>query len=476
MLFTTPIFLFLFLPLLLLLHAPAPRAARNGLLLAASLVFYAWGEGLFIGVMLLSIGLNHRFGLWLGARGPRFDRAVLAFALVVNLGLLVLFKYTGFVIDNLRALGIGEALELEPIHMPIGISFFTFHSISYLVDIHRGKAKAQRGVVAFALYIALFPQLVAGPIVRYHELADQLGERTLTLAGFAGGVRRFIIGLAKKMLIANTVAVTANAVFALDAAALRPSDAWLGALCYTVQIYFDFSGYSDMAIGLAAMFGFRFPENFRWPYAARSVTDFWRRWHMTLSNWFRDYLYIPLGGNRHGPLREHLNLIAVFFLCGLWHGASWTFIAWGLYHGALLVAERAFGGKLRAALDRAWAPLAHGYTLLAVICGWVIFRAPDLPRAWAVLAAMAGRAAVQPVQRELPDSGVALALACAALTAWPLVPWLAARRRALLVAAPRPSLDTGLAALELSVLLGLLLASCMQVAAGTYNPFIYYRF
>ena len=476
MVFTTPIFLFLFLPLLLGLHALAPRPARNALLLTASLLFYAWGEGLYLGVMLFSIALNHRFGLWLGARGPGFDRAVLTFALVVNLGLLVLFKYAGFVIANLRALGLGEGLELEPIHMPIGISFFTFHSISYLVDIHRGKAKAQRGVVAFALYIALFPQLVAGPIVRYHELADQLGERSLTLAGFAGGVRRFILGMAKKMLIANTVAVTANAVFALDGDGLRPSDAWLGALCYTVQIYFDFSGYSDMAIGLAAMFGFRFPENFRWPYAARSITDFWRRWHMTLSNWFRDYLYIPLGGNRRGPLREHLNLLTVFFLCGLWHGASWTFIAWGLYHGALLVAERAFGGRLRAALDRAWAPLAHAYTLLAVVCGWVIFRATDLSRAGAVLAAMAGRAALQPMPRDLPDSGVALALVCAALTAWPLAPWLAARRSALLAAAPRPALETGLAALELSGLLGLLFASCMQVAAGTYNPFIYYRF
>lgn len=456
--------------MLLALHAVAPQRARNALLLAASLLFYAWGEGEYVLLMLFSIGLNHRFGLWLHARGPRFDKGVIAFALVINLGLLGLFKYFGFAVENLRALGFDLPL-LDPVHMPIGISFFTFHAISYLIDIYRGKAKAQRSVIDFALYIALFPQLVAGPIVRYHELVHQLGKRELSVARFAEGTRRFIFGLAKKMLIANTVAATATTVFKLPAGALRPQDAWLGAVCYTIQIYFDFSGYSDMAVGLGKMFGFDFPENFNYPYIAQSVSEFWRRWHITLSNWFRDYLYIPLGGNRRGRAREAFNLVTVFFLCGLWHGASWTFILWGLYHGAFLVLERV---GLSSLLVRTFRPLRHLYLLLVVVIGWVLFRAPDLSSALAMLAAMSGKAAAAgsaPVLEAL-DGSVLLALACAAVFATPVLPFLAAHRERL----RGPALGFTLRSLELGGLALLLFASCMQVAANTYNPFIYYRF
>ena len=465
--FTTPIFLFLFLPVLLALHAAAPGRARNALLLGASLLFYAWGEGAFTLVMLFSIAVNHRFGLWLGEPDQRYHRALLAIALAVNLGLLGLFKYAGFIGANLALLGL--PITVEPVHMPIGISFFTFHAISYLIDIHRGKARARRSMIDFALYIALFPQLVAGPIVRYHQLEHQLGRRTVTLEGFAAGVRRFIFGLGKKMLIANAVAGTANEIFKLDPGSLTAGVAWLGALAYTAQIYFDFSGYSDMAIGLAAMFGFRFPENFDYPYIARSMTDFWRRWHITLSSWFRDYLYIPLGGNRRGRAREARNLVLVFFLCGLWHGASWTFVVWGLYHGGFLVLERG----LR---DRPWLravrPLGHVYALLAIVVGWVIFRAPDLPRALGMLRAMAGlgaaRALALPALPGLYDRGVVLALLLAAIFSCPVLPWLAARRP---LAFPRLG-----AAAEVVGLFALLVAACTQVAAATYNPFIYYRF
>ena len=262
-------------------------------------------------------------------------------------------------------------------HLPLGISFFTFHAISYVIDIHRHKTQGGKPL-DFALYMTLFPHSIAGPIVRYGDIAGQIAHRVVTTAGFAEGIRRFIIGLAKKMLVANTVAVAADAIFALPGRELNFSLAWLGVACYTLQIYFDFSGYSDMAIGLAKLFGIDFLENFNYPYAARSITEFWRRWHISLSSWFRDYLYIPLGGNRCGRVRNYVNLVTVFFLCGLWHGASWTFAAWGLFHGAFLVLERMKAGRM---IDSLWSPVRHLYTLLVVSVGWVLFRADTVPQA-----------------------------------------------------------------------------------------------
>src|SRR5262245_5148881 len=315
------------------------------------------------------------------------SRVWLAIAVAVNLVVLGIFKYANFFADNVNTLLL--ALQVQPVVvprvlLPIGISFFTFHAISYVVDVSRRDATAQKSPVHAALYLLLFPQLIAGPIIRYRDLADQLALRRVTLDDVAYGVRRFIIGLGKKVLVANVVAGPVDKIFAMPFAQLSAAHAWLGIVCYTLQIYFDFSGYSDMAIGLGRMFGFRFPENFRWPYVAASVQEFWRRWHISLSTWFRDYLYIPLGGNRVSPARRYRNLVTVFFLCGLWHGASWNFVIWGLWHGTFLVIER-----VASSGERRGRPfLSHVYTLVVVMIGWVFFRADTLSHAVAFLGAM----------------------------------------------------------------------------------------
>ena len=338
MLFTEPTFLFLFLPILLALYfAPAiGRGAHrivhgaygNWLLLVASVVFYAKGGGAFTWLMLGSIAFNYWMAIAVDRARATSEAAAarsVAFAVAANLAVLGVFKYANFFADNVNTLFL--ALHTQPIVvprvlLPIGISFFTFHAISYVIDVYRRDATAQKSPVHAALYLLLFPQLIAGPIIRYRDIADQLASRRVTIDDFAWGVHRFVIGLAKKVLIANIVAAPADAIFALPAAQISAAHAWLAIVCYTFQIYFDFSGYSDMAIGLGRMFGFHFPENFRWPYIATSVQGFWRRWHLSLSTWFRDYLYIPLGGNRVSRGRQYRNLVAVFFLCGLWHGAS----------------------------------------------------------------------------------------------------------------------------------------------------------
>ena len=349
MVFSEPAFLFWFLPLLLGAYFLCPRAGRNALLLAASLIFYAWGEGGFVLVMLASIGMNYAFGLLIERRVSTHKTcAALWLGIIANLLLLAAYKYTGFVSSNLCGLlrwwGVDTADPL-PVHLPIGISFFTFQAMSYLVDVHRRQVPAQRNPLHVALYISMFPQLIAGPIVRYRDIARQIVDRAVTRQGFASGIRRFAIGLGKKVIIANSLAWPADQIFTIPNHELTTAVAWWGVTCYTLQIYFDFSGYSDMAVGLGRMFGFEFMENFNYPYIARSMTDFWRRWHISLSTWFRDYLYIPLGGNRRGRARTLVNLALVFFLCGLWHGASWTFAIWGLYHGLFLILERRGGGN-----------------------------------------------------------------------------------------------------------------------------------
>lgn len=417
MLFTEPTFLFLFLPILLALYfatfSREHASYGNWLLLIASVIFYAKGGGAFTWLMLASITFNYWMAIAVD-RGRESGRAkpILAAAVAVNLIVLGVFKYANFFADNVNtlflALGV-HPLVVPRVLLPIGISFFTFHAISYVVDVYRRDATAQKSPVHAALYLLLFPQLIAGPIIRYRDLADQLAKRVVTLDDFADGVRRFIIGLAKKVLVANVVAGPADKMFALPFDQLSAGHAWLGIVCYTLQIYFDFSGYSDMAIGLGRMFGFRFPENFRWPYIADSVQAFWRRWHISLSTWFRDYLYVPLGGNRVSPARTYGNLVAVFFLCGLWHGASWNFVIWGLFHGMFLSIERVVSRRqvqknppdIRARTPGPSGPgdngrtlirsgLLHVYTLLVVMIGWVFFRADTLPGAIAFLKAMAG--------------------------------------------------------------------------------------
>jgi alginate O-acetyltransferase complex protein AlgI len=479
-LFTEPTFLFLFLPILLALYfatfSRVHGAYGNWLLLVASVIFYAKGGGAFTWLMLGSITFNYWMAIAVD-RGRDSGRAkpILAAAVAVNLIVLGVFKYANFFADNVSTLFL--ALGLHPlvvprVLLPIGISFFTFHAISYVVDVYRRDATAQKSPVHAALYLLLFPQLIAGPIIRYRDLADQLAERVVTLDGFACGVRRFIIGLAKKVLIANVVAGPADAIFGLPFDQLSAGHAWLGIICYTLQIYFDFSGYSDMAIGLGRMFGFTFPENFRWPYIADSVQDFWRRWHISLSTWFRDYLYVPLGGNRVSPARTYVNLVTVFFLCGLWHGASWNFVIWGLFHGTFLVIERLVSRR-RVRAREAGTPVRqlalHAYTLIVVMAGWVFFRAETLPGAIAYLRALAGLSLAMPtpftVQWYLTPE-LWLALAAGVIGSMPWIPALARDRE--------PSWTFGFA--STAALVALLAACVMQMAARTYNPFIYFRF
>jgi alginate O-acetyltransferase complex protein AlgI len=375
-------------------------------------------------------------------------------------------------------------LRVPNLHLPLGISFFTFHAISYIVDVYRREVKPMTRFDSFSLYVTLFPQLVAGPIIRYKTICDQFAlegptARKHTWEDFAYGVRRFIIGLGKKMLIADVLAITASGVFATPNAHITPEAAWLGILCYTFQIYFDFSGYSDMAIGLAHMVGFKFPENFNYPYISKSVTEFWRRWHMSLSTWFRDYLYIPLGGNRVSEARTYMNLLIVFFLCGLWHGATWNFIVWGLYFGAFLVIERLGFGKILTKFG----PLQHIYLLVVVMIGWVFFRAPDLTYAFKYISHMFGRYP----NMEKPYVGIDLflnkqlyvALVLGVIGSIPWLPFFEKRWMGWSEKHSDAASNAGALAvrsLELAALAVVFLLSVGFSATGTYSPFIYFRF
>lgn len=507
MVFSSVTFLFVFLPLVLVLvHAielPGrlglwPRLFRvlaNLFLLCASLLFYFWGESLLIWVMLVSVGINYGCGLVIagaGGRGPvqslpvggprtRLQTATLWIAVLANLGLLGVFKYFGFGLENYNRLMAAVGFDSLQWHstlslaLPLGISFYTFQALSYTIDVYRGHVPATRNPIDFACYVTLFPQLVAGPIVRYADVAGELVSRAVTLADFAGGATRFTLGLGKKVLLANTLASTADRVFALPAEPLPFNLAWLGVIAYTLQIYFDFSGYSDMAIGMGRMLGFHFPENFRHPYAARSVQDFWHRWHISLSTWLRDYLYIPLGGSRGSGLRTYLNLWIVFLLCGLWHGAGWTFVAWGLYHGLFLVLER---GGLARWLERLGAPLSHAYTLLVVMFGWVLFRADSLAQAGVFARAMLQVGGAWGHTSPVLNNDGKLALLLGAVLATPLAARLAERWQAWSTQ-PSPSGWPGELAFQTLRTAGttaLFALAAMWLAAGTYNPFIYFRF
>ncbi len=477
MLFASPIFLLLFLPVVFAAYALAPRRARNPVLLVASLVFYMWGEGWFVGLVLASVLANWGFGLAIDrTENAARRRRWLAAAVAINLLTLAIFKYANFVVANVDALVTAaghESIRWTDIPLPLGISFFTFHAISYVVDVYKRNAKAERRLWDFALYILLFPQLIAGPIIRWRDFTDQIGGRDWRMADVAYGIRRFLLGLGKKVLIANTLGRVADAVFDLPRGQLTAPLAWLGLVCYTLQIYFDFSGYSDMALGLMRLFGFRILENFNYPYISQSIREFWRRWHISLSNWFLDYLYVPLGGNREGTGRAYRNLVIVFLLCGLWHGASWPFILWGIWHGLFLVAERAGLGRALEKLG----PLAHVYALLVVMGGWVLFRSSTLEGAIAYSAALLGQGTGDPVQRplrEFLDPLVATTIAIAVVGATPFARTLGASLGQLANARPR------VGALVLTAdtvwLVVVLVAATAFLAAGTYNPFIYFRF
>ena len=464
MVFSSNIFLFMFLPLILLLYYNPlyrSRRFRNVLLLCASLFFYAWGEPVFVWLMLISIIIGWQTGLRLSAATSQRQRQLwLYLGAAFHLGILFIFKYLTFAASQLGLLLHTDFSALQ-LALPIGISFFTFQLLSYLLDIYYGKAAAQRNVLHVGLYIALFPQLIAGPIVRYADIEREILHRQETPQDFTAGMIRFSYGLAKKVLLANYLAVIAlNTRFLATQEPLSVTAAWLGAIAYTLQIYFDFSGYSDMAIGLGQMFGFHFRENFNYPYIARSVTEFWRRWHISLSSWFRDYVYIPLGGSRCSRPRLALNLLIVWSLTGFWHGANWTFLVWGLFYFLLLLLEKFTGLTARLGI------FGHFYALLAVITAWVVFQFPDLGQSLAYLGMMWGQAG-NPLFDELAahllTSGWLLYLLGLAF-ALPLYPWVAERWRLW-----HPVAEPCLAAI-------LFLLSLVATVAGNYNPFIYFNF
>ncbi len=379
MVFCSQIFLFFFLPLCLLFYYLTPAKFRNVTLLLFSLLFYFSGETTYIWLIFASILFNYLWAILLHQLNK--NRIVLLLGVAINLLALVYYKYSGFFLEFLHVDSNGYIAKV----LPLGISFYTFHSISYLVDIYRGKAKPQYNLAVMGLYIVNFSQLVAGPIIRYHDVENQLIKRIYIWNRFRNGIKIFIYGLAKKMIVANTVGVFADATFNNSYGQYNSLYAWLGILCYTLQIYFDFSGYSDMAIGIGRMFGFEFKQNFNLPYAAKSIKTFWQKWHISLSSWFKDYLYIPLGGNKHGNFRTALNLLIVFILCGLWHGANYTFLVWGLFHGLFLVLERVFGNSIKFKIPSI---VSHGYVWLVVMMSWVFFRAETLTDAIAYFKTM----------------------------------------------------------------------------------------
>jgi len=486
MVFSSTIFLFLFLPVVLGLYFLTPRNFKNLFLLIASLFFYAWGEVFFVGVMLASIFVNYLMATQISRfRERQAGKIFLIVSIFANLGLLVYYKYANFLVDNLNVLLEGlniDPVTIDPVHLPIGISFFTFQAMSYIIDVYRGTAKLQKNPINVALYISLFPQLIAGPIVRYHDVAKQIVARKHSVALFSEGAQRFIFGLAKKVLIANPLGLVADQVFAIPLEHVNSGLIWLGVICYSLQIYYDFSGYSDMAIGLGRMFGFRYLENFNYPYISSSIQEFWRRWHISLSNWFRDYLYIPLGGNRVRPWRVYLNLVTVFFLCGLWHGASWNFVIWGLLHGLFLMFERL---GLASALALMPVVVRHAYVLLFVMVSWVFFRADDLSSSMAYLAAMIGEGRGN---GQLYNVGlyinweIIFILIIGVVGSTPILPYLRGLYtrsvRGWKVGGHKPSVLTYyVIPISYQLLMtGLLLISVTYLASGTYNPFIYFRF
>jgi alginate O-acetyltransferase complex protein AlgI len=479
MVFSSIIFIFYFLPAFLLAYYLS--GWRTAVLLAGSALFYAWGEGAFLALLVGLIAANYAGVRVMDRSSGGARQALLTAIIVTDLAVLGWFKYAGFVGRSLNEILPNDPFPEASHHLLLGISFFTFQLVSYAIDIYRRVLPAERSLVRFATYVLMFPHLIAGPIVRYAHIADELHSDRRRSGRVGLGVQYFIVGLCQKVLVANAVAPLADFAFGLPASSLDATTAWLGAVAYTLQIYFDFCGYSNMAIGLAFMLGFTFPRNFDYPYAAASITDFWRRWHISLSSWFRDYVYIPLGGNRGGKLATLRNLLIVFLLTGLWHGAAWTFVVWGLFHGAFLILERVGFGRL---LARAPSLLRHAYVLLVVIAGWVIFRAETMAQASDYLSAMANFRSFQAPRLELAqliNTEVLATLAVGAVLSFPVVPALLQRLKAARSDAPSPDLPARLDtrsthAVPTPLLLAGLALSVAVLAGTTLNPFLYFRF
>lgn len=467
MVFSSLLFLFRFLPIVLLGYFILPRKYRNLFLLLFSLFFYAWGEPTYIILMLFSIVVNFFGGRAVAYFKERNNlkkaKISLVLSMVVDLALLGVFKYTGFFLDNVNKIA-GTDLALS-IVLPIGISFYTFQMMSYVIDVWRGDTEVQKSIINFGTYVALFPQLIAGPIVQYKTVAKEINERRETQDLFGVGVRHFTAGLAKKVLIANNVGVLWDTVSSSDLSTLPALSAWLGILAFTFQIYFDFSGYSDMAIGLGKMFGFNFLENFNYPYISESITEFWRRWHISLGSWFRDYVYIPLGGNRHGLLKQIRNIALVWLLTGIWHGASWNFALWGVYFGVILIAEKLFVLKLLNKIPKLF---RHLYSIFLFVYGWVIFALEDTSDILLYTKALFGNGGLFERESLYLLINFALLLVLATLFSTPLPKKLfdSAEKRF-------PKFSAVLLVLGVSAVLFI---SLVYITASTYNPFLYFRF
>jgi len=483
MIFSSVSFLFLLLPIVVACTFLAGARYRNHILFAGSLIFYFWGEGMFTLLLLGSIAVNYILARGIENSIGRHRKLLLTLGVCCNLLPLFILKYLGFAVASLQPIFLVLGLQPwhgEPLHLPAGISFFTFQAISYLVDVFRRIVPAEQKILNCGLYISMFPQLIAGPIVRYHDIAGQLVRRTITTGGFAGGAERFVFGLGKKVLIADPLGIKADYIFQLPINELSTGDAWLGAICFSLQIYYDFSGYSDMAIGLGRMFGFRLPENFMYPYISRSLREFWRRWHISLSTWLRDYLYIPLGGNRGGTKRTLANLLIVFLLCGLWHGANWTFVVWGLWHGLFLVVERVIPLRQNTIIHKGAGWL---YTSAVVVIGWVIFRSTSLDAAWHYLQVMAGISSTGIdliFTTLLADSKLLTELIAGCVLAFPVYRLLRQGGEKLetrLVSVPAAYGTAAVLGISRLLLFGTVLYfAVITIAARAYQPFLYFQF
>lgn len=471
MLFSSLVFLFIFLPLVLSSYYLVPRKFKNLVLLVFSLFFYFYGGPKYLLVMIFSIAVNYLGGLLVDRyREEDFVKYIIFIFVLINLSVIGYYKYYNFFITNINNI-FNLSIEALNIVMPIGISFFTFQGLSYVIDIYRQDGKVQKNPLNVALYIALFPQLIAGPIVRYETVADQLENRRESLEDFEYGIRRFILGLAKKVILANNMGFVADKIFLLEFAKLSVLSTWLGVIAYTLQIYFDFSGYSDMAIGLGKMFGFTFLENFNYPYISKSITEFWRRWHISLSTWFRDYVYIPLGGNRVTSLKYLRNILLVWLLTGLWHGASWNFILWGLYYGILLLIEKFI---LRDNLERLPSSIRHIYTMFFVLIGWLIFRTESIGEISGYLKIMFGLSQNPAIDNSaryyLLEYRYAFILSI--LFATPIYPYLSKMLKKSQTEKTVNLCSYG----ELILLPMVFLLTIMYLVNSSFNPFIYFRF
>ncbi|WP_042271245.1 MBOAT family O-acyltransferase [[Clostridium] dakarense] len=473
MVFSSLVFLFVFFPIILSMYYISKDKYKNYLLLAASLFFYAWGEPTYVVIMLISILVNYIGGLLVGETKKGNIRKVgLILSIVFNISMLGVFKYAGFFVSNINSL-LNTNIPVPQIALPLGISFFTFQAMSYVIDVYRKDAKVQNSILKLSLYISLFPQLVAGPIVRYQTVADQIDHREHTITKFADGVNRFIIGLSKKVILSNSLGMLADSVFNTGSNELTIVSSWLGIIAYSLQIFFDFSGYSDMAIGLGKMFGFEFLENFNYPYISQSASEFWRRWHMSLGSWFRDYVYFPLGGSRKGTARTYINLFIVWFLTGFWHGASWTFIAWGLYFGLLIGLEKAFLEE--KVLKKVIKPIRHIYLLISVMIGWIFFRADSFSYSISFIKTMFGVGInkLYNGQTLAYINDYLIVIIASIVFSMPIIKYIKSK----IETRNKEILEKDYIYIINSIVLTILfLVVIFKLVNSTYNPFLYFRF